>query len=116
MSWKDKVWRYVTVLIVLLIMLNPEMAEFALFVDAIGIEMFLMLVEVQVISILALFLNTRIKPSFAYIQRLWTKHFPGPSWNSLMKEPGCLLWVLPGPATLMHVLVVSAVIFMAINA
>ena len=40
MNIKNKIWKYATAAIVILIMLNPEFAELALFIDAIGLEMF----------------------------------------------------------------------------
>ena len=61
MNIKNKIWKYATAAIVILIMLNPEFAELALFIDAIGLEMFFMLIEVQFIAITGALLNTKIK-------------------------------------------------------
>jgi len=39
-KWKSKLWKYATAFIVVLIILNPEIIELALFVDAVGRKCF----------------------------------------------------------------------------
>lgn len=99
MNFKNRLWKIATVFIVLFIAVNPEMVELALFIDAIGLEMFVMLVEVQLIAIISLFYQSRIKPAVNYIQHVW-----------LRRKPTHLTLVIPSPALLMNMLVVSAFI------
>ena len=116
MNWKDKVWKYATFFVVVLIIFNPEMVELALFIDAVGLEMFLMLLEIQVLAILGAFFRTRIKPIFTYIKGLCTRNALTFSWKNIKKKPETLMLVMPGPATLMHMLVFSVAIGVALNA
>ena len=116
MNLKNKAWKYATAITVVLIILNPEMVNLALFIDAVGLEMFLMLLEVQVLAILGAFLTTKIKPILAYIKNFQVYHFLGFSWRKIRKEPESLMFVAPSQATLMHFLVFSAAISIAFNA
>lgn len=105
-KWKNKIWKYVTVLVVLLIIFNPETIELALFIDAVGLEMFLMLLEIQVIAILGMFLNTKIKPIFTYIKYFYARHSLMFSWKYIKEEPESIMLMAPSPATLMAMLVI----------
>ncbi|MES9828233.1 MAG: hypothetical protein ABW201_08215 [Candidatus Thiodiazotropha sp.] len=53
-------WKYATALAAALIVLNPEMIELALFVDAIGLELFLMQLEIQVAAIICALLEASL--------------------------------------------------------
>ncbi len=102
----NRIWKLATLLVFLLIILNPEMIELALFVDAIGLELFLMLVEVQIMAIVALFLSSTLKPLHIYAKHFW---FPQPCnihWLCLKT----LLLAVYGPVILMNVLVLAAAI------
>ena len=106
MNWKNKIWKYATALVVVLILLNPEMASLALFIDAIGLELFLILLEIQLIAILSVLFNTKIKPVLVYMQR---------TVNCIINKPEQLIWVTPAPASLMHILVFSTAIGVMFN-
>lgn len=99
MNWKTKTWKVATSLVVVIILFNPEMAGLGLFVDAVGLEMFLLLLQVQALVILGVLLNTKIRPVFHYIKI----------------ESERLVLLVPGQATLMHSLVFSAAIGFALN-
>lgn len=114
-NWKDKVWKLATAFVVVLIVFNPEMVELALFIDAVGLEIFLMLLEIQVLAILGAFFNTRIKPIFTYVKHLYTRNILTFSWNNIMEKPETLILVVPSTVTLMHILVFSAAIGIALN-
>lgn len=115
MNLRDKIWKYATAFVVVLIILNPEMIELALFVDAIGLDMFLMLFEIQILAILGAWLNTRNRLILTYIQHFIEDHLFGISWKSVKEEPACLAFAAPTQATLMHLLVFSAVAGMMSN-
>ncbi|MBT2988356.1 MAG: hypothetical protein AB2531_03345 [Candidatus Thiodiazotropha sp.] len=114
MKFKEKVWKYATVIVVLLVLLNPEMAELALFIDAVGLEMFLMLLEVQIVVMFSLFFNTTIKSAYIYVKNLFLKLLPILSWESIKENPGNLILVVPSPAILMNVMVVSTLLGIAL--
>lgn len=114
-NFRNKVWQYVTALVVLLIILNPEMAELALFIDAIGLEMFLMLLKVQVITILSGLFNSKIKPGCIYVKHLCLSHLPIDLWKNIIEKPENLWLAVPSPAMLMNTLVITAAIGIALN-
>lgn len=67
--------------------------------------MFLMLLEIQVIAIMGMFLNTTIKPIFTDIKYFYARHVLMFSWKYIKEEPGGIMLVVPSPATLMGTLV-----------
>jgi len=71
MKWKNNTWRYATAFVVTLILLNPEMADLALFIDAAGLDLILLLLEVQILAISGALLNTFVNPCFKKIKRLF---------------------------------------------
>lgn len=99
----------------MLIILNPEMVQVAFFIDAIGMEMFIMLVEIQLLAVLSEFYNARIKPLFDYIKYLYSRFSPPLTWKNFIGTPGSLTFVAHSPAMLMYLLVFSAVIGMTLN-
>lgn len=107
MNWKNKIWKYLTAFVVLFFILNPEFAQLGLFIDAIGLEMFLMLLEVQFLALLGVFFNTKIKPIFSYIKKSYSQHFMIFSLSDIKEKPESLMLAVPSSATLMHVLVLS---------
>jgi hypothetical protein len=107
---KDKAWKYATAIVVVLIILNPEMIELALFIDAVGLEMFLMLFEVQVLMIIGALLNNKNKPTISSLKLLVEKRFLVDPLRRLKKGAECLVMSVPMEAAFMHLLVVSAVI------
>lgn len=97
MNWKNKFWKYATTIVIIFIVLNPEMIELALFIDAIGLEMFLMLLEIQALTILSAYFNIKkIKNTFNQIKYLFL--------------PANIILIMPTAATLMVMLVLSAFI------
>ena len=115
MNIKNKIWKYATAAIVILIMLNPEFAELALFIDAIGLEMFFMLIEVQFIAVTGAILNTKIKPIYNYLRVLYLKNSPVGSWSLIKNEPALILSSIPGPAFVMNLLVISVICSSILN-
>ncbi len=113
---KSKIWKYATVLVVILIIFNPEMSELAIFVDAVGLEVFLMLLEIQLLAILSVFFNSKIVPIYTYLKYLYSRYIISLSWQQIKEEPASLMLVVPCPATLMCMLVLSAAFGIAVNA
>jgi hypothetical protein len=108
MNRRSAAWKYATLIVVLLIVLNPEAAELALFIDAIGLEMFLMLLEVQLITIFGMVFRDKIKPLIVSTHRHFSRCFSMYSWCSTLQNPKSLLLASPSPAALMQLLVLWA--------
>jgi hypothetical protein len=109
-KFKDKAWKYATAVVVVLIILNPEMIELALFIDAVGLEMFLILFEVQVLVIMGALLNNKIKPAISSLKLFVKKHLLYDYSRNFKAGTESLIISVPSEAALMHLLVVSAVI------
>ena len=103
MHWKNKVLKTITISIVLFLFLNPELIELAIFIDMVGIEMYLFLLEAQVLAIYAVFLN-----------KLLPLKLVSYSWNRLKFDSSKLLFIVPSQATLMHSIVCVSIISMFI--
>jgi hypothetical protein len=65
-NWKRKLWKYATVTVAVLFALNPEAVSFALFIDAIGLETIVMLLEMQFLAVVSAFFD-KIRTIFAYV-------------------------------------------------
>ena len=115
MNWKNKLWKYATLCIVVVIILNPEMVGLALFIDAVGLEIFIMLLEVQLLAVLSAILNNRIKPIIEFIKTSYARYFPLLTWQNIRETPQCLVFSTPSPATLMYLLVFSAAVGIVSN-
>jgi hypothetical protein len=110
MNFKNKVWKYITGLVLLLIILNPEMAQFALFIDAMGLETFLMLLEVQILAIFGGFYISKIKPVFIYLRNIYLKYLPFHLWTHFREKSKNPMLIAQYPGILMNVLVISTII------
>lgn len=102
-------WQVTTTIIVLLFLLNPELAQVGLFIDAVGLELFMMMLEVQLLAVIAIFLSSSIKPLIQIYRRLTEVM----SSSHFRYTPMLAVLLLPSPAILMHSLVISSAIYMA---
>lgn len=105
-KWKDKAWKIATVIIVAIIIINPEVAELALFIDAVGLEMFFTLIEMQIFITFGLFYS-KIKMILGQIKDILKEKM---AWRVYQKNPQYLLLVIPSQAVLMYLLVFSAML------
>jgi len=97
-------------------MLNPEMIQLAFFIDVVGFEMFVMLLEFQILAFLGVLFNAEIKPKISYIINLFTRHFLMNSWKNIKEKPEILILAVPGQAVLMYMLVFLVAISIVFNA
>lgn len=91
------------------------MIGLALFIDAVGLEVFLMLLEIQLVAMLGGLLNSKVKPLFVYLKYLGAQNGLLFSWGMIKKEPEYLKLLVPGQAVLMVMLVLSSAISIAFN-
>ena len=110
MNFKDKVWKYATAIVVILIVFNPEMIELALFIDAVGLEMFLMLIEIQLLAMMGALLNNKIKPAITRMKSFLCKYLLAEQLKKISEGAESLFLTVPSEAMLMYLIVVSAVI------
>lgn len=116
MRWKHNTWKYATLLVVMVVALNPEMIELALFIDAVGLEIFILLLEVQLIVALGLLANSKVVVAVLKLWRSMAKYSPIHAWKGIRGRPECLQLFVPGVVGLMHLLVISAAVVACINA
>jgi hypothetical protein len=95
MKFKTAIWNTLTLFVVFLLILNPETISLALFIDIIGLDIFLLLIELQVISLFWIFFQHHIKPTFSFIRRITVRqqHFQ---------------FVMLSPSGIMHLVVASS--------
>jgi len=115
MNWKGRFWKYVTAIVVVLILLNPETVHFAIFLDAVGLDIFLMLIEVQILAVIGAVLSYYFKPVQAYLKLICLHRAQTFSLSNFRELPRTLALVTPSQATIMHMLVFSAAIGIALN-
>ena len=103
MNIKKSIWKYATIIFVALTILNPEIFELALFVDAIGLDIFLLLLEIQLIAVV----STLLTPFFK-CTKLFYKECIFTLSQTNFKDTLFKLLIYPqGPATIMYILVFS---------
>jgi len=80
-------------------MLNPEFIVMSGFIDAIGLEMFSLLIEVQIISVVGYYFQNWIKPVlmpfYSYFQKI-DPYFFIPTQPVVRDFPLILCHVIPG--------------------
>ena len=108
--WKNKAWKYATAIVVAIIILNPEVAELALFIDAVGLEVFFMLIEVQILVALGMF-QAKLRLYFAYLKNSYQYFSSRIMWRNIKEEPESLLLLVPSQATMMSLLVFTAFLY-----
>lgn len=108
-------WKWLAAVAVLFLLLNPETIQLAVFIDAIGIEMLFWLLEVQILALGIAAYSQYLAPLLHWFKRCLFPVFT-PNYPSLREYPGSLALILPGAASLMHGLVLSAAVAVAWHA
>lgn len=94
--------------VVVFVILNPEMVQLALFIDAIGLEMFLLLFEMQLLILLVAIRDKLFNPIYIWLRFFGNKRCFIDTWISIGNNPKALILALPSQAAVMHALVLSA--------
>ena len=79
------------------------------------LELFLMLLEVQVIAIAGAFFHTRIKPITILAKQVWSKLTNMVVWDNAKEGMEGMILAVSAPVILMNLLVVSAAIGIVFN-
>ncbi|WP_293746645.1 hypothetical protein [uncultured Paraglaciecola sp.] len=83
---------------VCLLLSKPELIALGLFIDAIGLEMFVMLLQAQVIAIGSYYFHVWLKPVFKPFYRFLDKHDPYffvPTKAAVKECPALLCHAMP---------------------
>ncbi len=108
---KQKLWKYTTVVLVTVLMFSlvPEVRLFGLFIDAIGIDMLLLLVETQIAIIFFASYNQLVKPVLSNVN-VWLEkidpYYFLPSIAQIRECPVIVLHAAPFLVGLSFILVV----------
>jgi len=111
MNWCNKTLKYLTVLIVVMLVLSPETAQLGLFIDAAGLDLLIILFEIQLLAIATTVYQRLIQSIGVFLKRS-SPHSPGRLRNRLAGLPLSLALTFPAEATFMHLLVGGVVICM----
>lgn len=103
---KRKTIQVLTALIVMFLVLNPETIHMALFIDTVGLDLLLMLFEVQIVYLAILIYSITFKPFVTRVS-LWLKP-RSENLSFLRKEANAWVLAFPDAATIMHLLVLTA--------
>jgi len=101
---KKSIWKYVSIIFAAFIILNPEMIELALFIDVVGVDLFLLLVEIQLFAIA----STLLAPIFMRTKLFYKQYIFTLSSKNFMDTLFKLQIYTQCPATIMYILVASA--------
>ena len=99
MNLKKSLWKGLTLMVVLFFLLRPEYMVLGLFIDGIGLELFLLLLEVQFIAVSGYYFKHWLKPILNPIYLSIKKidpYFFIPTKAVVIKIPSILLHAVPG--------------------
>lgn len=111
-DWHNKILKYITVFIIAALVINPEFAQIGLFIDAVGLDMLILLFGIQFLSLGTIAYDRLINPVRRFMprflrrtgtwRRLW---FSGVSRLQVMTIPVevILMYLLVG-SMMTHVL------------
>ncbi len=99
MNIKKSFWKIATVIVAGLLILNPEALALGVFVDAMGLDVLLLALEVQVAAVFGCFFHSRVKPVLMPVYRFFQKidpYFFIPTKNVIGQYPSILCHAAPG--------------------
>ncbi|QQX82407.1 hypothetical protein JK628_01050 [Shewanella sp. KX20019] len=91
-------WKLATILVIGVLALNPEAAALVMFVDAVGLDLFLLLIEVQLVAVSGYYFHTWFKPVLRPFYQYLLKvdpYFFIPTKDSVAKFPMILCHAVP---------------------
>ncbi|MCH1930955.1 hypothetical protein L9G16_12230 [Shewanella sp. A25] len=95
-----KIWKLFTAVVVtiLLFALTPELRLLGLFIDGIGLDAFLLLLEVQFLAIAIMLYQERLKPFLLQLMKLcekWDPYYFVPSISQIRAYPALIAHAIP---------------------
>jgi hypothetical protein len=92
-------WKIPSFLFVIFLLLEPELVAFAVLLDGIGLEFFVLLLEVQALAVFGYYFQTYFKPVvqpiYKFIQKL-DPYFFIPTRSALVQYPTVFVHAIPG--------------------
>ena len=101
MNWKQRAWKIATSFVVLALIFSilPEAMALGLVINGIGLEIFLLLLEIQILVVFGIMFYTFIRPVLSKIDRSLMKIDPNyfiPGRETIVKYPPILFHAVPG--------------------
>jgi hypothetical protein len=96
--FKKWTWKVATIVGVWFLLANPELWPLAFFVDAVGLELFLVLIQVQIVAVSGYYFHRWVKPALMPLYRCLLKidpYFFIPSKNNALECPVILCHAIP---------------------
>ncbi|MBD1388478.1 hypothetical protein IC617_03470 [Neiella sp. HB171785] len=98
---QSKTWTVVSSIVVLTLItfVMPEVIALGLLIDFVGLELFVLLLQVQLIAVISSFYRTYIKTTLALIGSWLSKLDPlfiVPDWETIKRYPPLLFHAVPG--------------------
>jgi hypothetical protein len=92
------IWKAATIAVAFLLLANPELIALALFVDVVGLDLFLILIQVQVMALSGYYFQVWIKPIlmpvYSYLLKI-DPYFFIPSKDAVRQCPVILCHAVP---------------------
>ena len=99
MNFKKSLWKIASFLVVSFLIFKPELMTFALLIDGLGLELFVLLLEVQVIATFGYCFQSWFKPIakpiYKFIQK-FDPYFFVPTKSVVAQYPVIFLHAIPG--------------------
>jgi hypothetical protein len=98
MNFKKWIWKALTMLAICLFLTNPEFWSLALFIDVVGLDLFLMLIQVQVVALSGYYFQNWIKPALKPFNKVLLKadpYFFIPTREAIRQYPLILCHAVP---------------------
>ncbi|QYJ84468.1 hypothetical protein K0H80_14570 [Shewanella aegiceratis] len=92
-------WKLFTLVFIGFLLVNSELVGLAMFIDVIGLDLFLMLLEVQLIAVFGFYFNSWFKPILLPIYKKIQKldpYFFIPKYQHVKQLPALFCHAIPG--------------------
>ena len=99
MNLKKSSWKIASLLVVFFFLLKPEFMILGVFIDGMGLELFVLLLEVQAVAVFGYFFQSWVKPAVKPLYQLIQKFDPYffiPTKNVVAKYPIVFVHAIPG--------------------
>lgn len=112
MKTKISVKQFITALIVVVLLLNIETVELALFLNTMGIDVVLLLIEVQLAALLVASYHCTIKPVANFFLGFSAHPFILPTGSTIKNYPGAIAFMVPPGAIIMFLLFGGGIVWL----
>jgi len=107
---KSKILKIIGAILIVFLMLNPETIHIALLIDGAGLEVIIILLQIQLASIVLFIRKNYIRPGVKFLAGFRAHSFFLHPWRDIFDKPTLIGFALPSAATGMYLLVVSVML------